>query len=82
MTFNGAECSPVPIDIVVYLETNAGHDAHRPRVITGHCGISKTGPVDVSLNVGNCAGYGDWYAETGWNSSTRIYVEEIESPQA
>ncbi|XP_066923446.1 collagen triple helix repeat-containing protein 1-like [Clytia hemisphaerica] len=82
VTFNGVECSPVPIDIIVFLESNANHDAHRPRIITGHCEVSQTGPVEVALNVGNCVGYGDAHAETGWNSSTRIYVEEIGQPQA
>ncbi len=85
ITFDGAECSPVPIDVVVYMKNGTGtrlKDLHRPRVIFGHCKIQKKGTVSVALNVGNCAGYKNVaYPHTGWNSATRIYIEEIEAPQ-
>ena len=85
ITFDGAECSPVPIDGVVYMYNGTGpryKALHRPRVILGRCKIQKKGTVSVALNVGKCNGVvkiAD--AHTGWNSATRIYIEEIEAPQ-
>ena len=35
----------------------------------------------VGFWVGNFAGYGSAYAYTGWNSVSRIYVEEVPPPQ-
>ncbi len=84
ITFDGAECSPVPIDGVVYMNKGTNprlKDLHRPRVVLGRCKIQKTGTVSIALNVGNCNGYGSADAYTGWNSATRIYVEEMEAPQ-
>ncbi len=81
ITFDGAECTPVPIDGIVYMHKGIGKEPLRPRVILGRCMIQKKGTVNVALNVGNCRGYGNVDAYTGWNSATRIYVEEIEAPQ-
>ncbi len=61
--------------------TSPSENLHRPRVVDGHCKIEKEGIINVSLNVGNCNGYGNADAYTGWNSATRIYVEEVEAPQ-
>jgi len=85
VTFDGHECAPVPIDGVVYMEEGAGNrlnNLHRPRVIAGHCKVSKNHQINVALNVGNCHGYGNADASTGWNSSTRIYIEEVDQPQS
>ena len=85
VTFDGQECAPVPIDGLVYIKFGAGNrekNLHRPRVITGHCKISKSGQVNVAFNVGNCQGdsrFAD--ALTGFKSSTRIYIEEVGEPQ-
>ena len=79
ITFDSSECSPVPIDGIVYTETT--NDIHRSRSIIGHCKIQKSGTINVALNVGDCQGYTGGDAYTGWNSSTRIYIEEIEPPQ-
>ena len=81
ITFDGKECAPVPIDGIVYMSTGTGKDLHRSRVITGHCKVSKNHKVNVALNVGNCHGYGNADAYTGWNSATRIYIEEVDEPQ-
>ncbi len=84
ITFDGAECSPVPIDGVVFMQKGTGANIKnllRPRVILGRCKLQQKGPVKVALNVGNCRGYGNVDAYTGWNSATRIYVQEIEAPQ-
>ena len=84
VTFDGQECSPVPIDGVLYMRVGTGNtqnNIHRPRVITGHCKISKSSTVTVGLNVGNCQGFGNANAYTGWNSATRIIIEEVDEPQ-
>ena len=84
-TFNGAECStPGAIDGVVYMIYGHGRkkDLHRPRHIEGVCEKIHKGTVRVGFWVGNCAGYGSADAYTGWNSVSRIYVEEVPPPQA
>jgi len=86
-TFNSAECSaPAAIDGVVYMLYGTGgkytQDLHRPRYIEGVCEKLRKGTVRVGFWVGNCAGYGSADAYTGWNSVSRIYVEEIPPPQA
>ena len=55
---------------------------HRVRQIEGVCETVNKGIVRVGFWVGNCAGYGTADAETGWNSVSRIYVEEVPPPQA
>ena len=83
VTFNGAECTPVPVDVVVYMYNEDGKlgNLHRPRVIIGHCKIPKSGKVTVGFNIGNCPGFGGSNGYTGWISSTRIMIEEVNPPQ-
>jgi len=84
-TFNGAECSaPEAIDGVVYMVHGNGgkKNLHRPRHIEGVCEKVGRGTVRVGFWVGNCAGFGSADAQTGWNSVSRIYVEEVPPPQA
>ena len=84
-TFNGAECSaPAAIDGIVYMiHGNSGKkNLHRVRHIEGVCEKIHKGTVRVGFWVGNCAGYGSADAQTGWNSVSRIYVEEVPPPQA
>ena len=84
-TFNGAECSaPEAIEGVVYMVqgTNVRKDLHRVRQVEGVCERARKGIVRVGFWVGNCAGYGTADAYTGWNSVSRIYVEEVPPPQA
>lgn len=78
-TFNGAECS-MPIDTAVY--SGGAWNIIRTATIEGYCsGISK-GAVNVALNVGPCGdGYKLGDAYTGWNSVSRIIVEEVEPSQ-
>lgn len=83
--FNGAECSsPAAIDGVVYMVHGNGakKDLHRVRQIEGVCEKVPKGVVRVELWVGDCSGYGSADAYTGWNSVSRIYVEEVPPPQA
>ena len=84
-TFNGAECSaPQVVDGVVYMVqgTSGSNDLHRVRQIEGVCERIPKGTVRVGFSVGNCVGYGTADAYTGWNSVSRIYVEEVPPPQA
>ena len=62
---------------------NAGRkNLLRVRQIDGVCERVPKGIVRVGFWVGNCAGYGTADAYTGWNSVSRIFVEEVPSPQA
>ena len=81
-TFNGAECSgPLPIDGIVYMDS--GENLHRVRHIEGHCNNIHNGKVRVGFWVTNCAGFsGSYDAYTGWNSVSRIFIEEVPKPQA
>ncbi|CAH3192037.1 unnamed protein product [Porites evermanni] len=84
-TFNGAECSaPAAIDATVYMYRGAGsrlNNLYRPRHVEGVCDKIHKGTVRVGFWVGNCSGYGSADAATGWNSVSRIYVEEVPPSQ-
>ncbi|XP_028514297.1 collagen triple helix repeat-containing protein 1-like, partial [Exaiptasia diaphana] len=81
-TFNGAECqSPNAIDGIVYMATGKNEDLHRVRHIEGHCDKIHEGHVRVGFNVGNCKGHGNFDAYTGWNSVSRLFIEEVPRPQ-
>ncbi|XP_068748771.1 collagen triple helix repeat-containing protein 1-like [Montipora capricornis] len=84
-TFNGAECStPAAIDGVVYMARGSGANLKnllRVRQIEGVCENVQQGIVRVGFWVGNCAGYGNADAHTGWKSVSRIYVKEVPPPQ-
>ena len=54
----------------------------RVRQIVGVCEKVHQGIVRVGFWVGNCAHYGNADAETGWNSVSRIHVEEVPPSQA
>ncbi|KAL9975725.1 hypothetical protein ACROYT_G012918, partial [Oculina patagonica] len=82
-TFNGAECAaPLPIDGVVFMLKTKAQNIHRVNNIEGHCNNIHKGKVRVGFWVGNCPGYGNVDAYTGWNSVSRIFVEEVPKPQA
>ena len=80
ITFDGQECKPTPIDVIA-LTIGVSINLHRPAVIRGHCKITRAGPVNVSFNVGALRGRHTGDAYTGWESSVRIYIEEVEAPQ-
>ena len=82
-TFNGAECSaPLPIDGIVYLLIKSDNP-HRVRHIEGYCNNIHKGKVRVGFWVGKCAGYNiNYNAYTGYNSVSRIFVEEVPKAQA
>ena len=83
-TFNGAECaSPLPIDGLVYMWKSTSQNIHRVNNIEGHCNNIHKGMVRVGFWVTNCAGYSGGYdAYTGYNSVSRIFIEEVPKPQA
>ena len=82
-TFNGAECAaPLPIDGVVHMWHGNNKDLHRVRHIEGHCNNIHKGKVRVGFWIGNCPGMGNADGYTGWNSVSRIFVEEVPKPQA
>ncbi|KAL9975700.1 hypothetical protein ACROYT_G012891 [Oculina patagonica] len=81
--FNGAECAaPLPIDGLVYMSQTKPQNIHRVNNIEGHCNNINKGKVRVGFWVGKCPGYGSYNAQTGWNSVSRIFVEEVPKPQA
>ena len=86
LTFNGAECSsPGTIDGAFYMHTgNAGKtlDLHHHRNIEGHCNNIQKGKVRLGFSVGKCVTrhkLADAY--TGWQSMSRIFIEEVPKAQ-
>ncbi|XP_072021043.1 collagen triple helix repeat-containing protein 1-like [Amphiura filiformis] len=77
ITFNGAECSPIPIDGAVYQTNTNNMNLLRHRNIGGYCMNIAAGSVVVRAMVGDCSGYGNYDAESGWNSASRIIVREV-----
>ncbi|XP_022808661.1 collagen alpha-1(XVI) chain-like [Stylophora pistillata] len=82
-TFNGAECSsPGPIEGAFFMRTGKNHDLHRHRHIEGHCSNIHKGKVRVGFWVGKCvSGHKSADAYTGWQSMSRIFIEEVPKPQ-
>ena len=61
---------------------NGKKKLHRVRQIEGVCEKVHKGIVRVVFWIGKCVGYATGDASTGWNSESRIYVEEVPPPQA
>ncbi|XP_077996719.1 collagen triple helix repeat-containing protein 1-like [Glandiceps talaboti] len=76
--FNGNECSnPTAIDGIIY-QTNTHYiNLHRHYNVEGICQGLSAGDIDVSYYVGACSGHGYYDAYTGWNSASRIIIQEI-----
>ena len=62
-------------------DVSTAQDPQRVRHIEAHCNNIRKGKVRVGFWVGNCPGFGNADASTGWNSVSRIYVEEIPKAQ-
>ena len=79
--FSGNECSgPVTIEAVVY---NYGPgDLMQHGSFEGYCENISQGAVGVELWVGKCIGQPLGSAATGWNSVSRIMIEEVSRPQS
>ena len=85
--FNGNECSgPMTIDAAVYNDwpSSAGNPRlYHHRSFEGYCENIPQGTVTVELWVGWClngGNLGDAY--TGWQSVSRIMIEEVSTPQS
>ena len=64
------------------MATGLNKNLHRHRHIEGHCNNIQKGKVRVGFWVGDCRGsYKAADAYTGWNSYSRIFVEEMPGPQ-
>ena len=81
-TFDGAECTkPATIEGIVYVQSTTV-DPHRPRHIEGYCNQVPKGHMRVGFWIGKCDSYsrpGD--GDTGYNSMSRIVIEEVPPPQ-
>ena len=82
--FNGNECNgPLSIESVVYNYWPGGLSSnHRNHFFEGYCENLARGTVSVELWVGKCSGYStQGNAYTGWNSVSRIMIEEVPPSQ-
>ena len=83
---NGNECNrPAAIEALVYNywpSGNTNHDQLHHRSFDGYCENIPKGVVRVELWVGKCSGYTLGDAWTGWNSVSRIMIEEVSRPQS
>ena len=55
---------------------------HRHRHIEGYCNRVPKGQIRVSIRIGRCATYSLGDSITGWNSMSRIVIEEVPPPQS
>ena len=82
--FNGNECSgPMTIDAAVYNNWLSGNPylLHH-RSFEGYCENIPQGVVRVELRVGKCSGETLGDAHNGYNSVSRIMIEEASRPQS
>ena len=82
--FNGNECSgPMTIEAAVYNDWSSGnHDLYHHRSFEGYCENIPQGAVRVELWVGKCGGRALGDAFTGWESVSRIMIEEVSRSQS
>ena len=81
-TFDGAECTnPATIEGIVYVHTTHVNP-HRHRHIEGYCDQVPKGHVRVGFWIGKCASYTLGDGNTGFNTVSRIVIEEVQPPQA
>ena len=83
--FNGNECSgPMTIEAVVYNDWSSGNpNLLHHRSFEGYCENIPQGRLTVELWVGKCpSGYTLGDAHTGWQSVSRIMVEEVSRAQS
>ncbi|XP_078343373.1 uncharacterized protein LOC144629070 isoform X5 [Oculina patagonica] len=81
--FDGNECSgPTTIESVNYNNWKGGlADNYRNGFFEGYCENLARGTVRVELWVGECYGKTQGNAYTGWNSVSRIMIEEVPPSQ-
>ena len=80
--FNGNECSgPMTIE-AVFFDPSGNTNLYNHWSFEGYCENIPQGSVRVELWVGQCSNYGLGDAKTGWNSVSRIMIEEVYRPQS
>ena len=82
--FNGNECKgPMTIEAAVYNFWPSGNpNLLHHRSFEGYCENIPQGAVRVELWVGQCSGQTLGDAYTGWNSVSRIMIEEVSRAQS
>jgi len=85
--FNGNECSgPMTVEAVVYNywpSSAENSNLLHHRSFEGYCENIPQGTVRVELWVGSCpSGHTLGEAYTGWESVSRIMIEELSRPQS
>ena len=71
------------IESLLYTRWAGGlSNIHRPHSFEGYCENLARGTIRVELWVGKCSGYSTpGNALTGWNSVSRIMIEEVPPSQ-
>ena len=64
------------------MQTGGNKNLLRVRHIEGRCNNIHKGKVRVGFWIGNCPGYGNADGYTGWQSVSRVVVEEVPKAQA
>jgi hypothetical protein len=67
------------IEGIVY--TNSGDNDLHHRQIEGFCENIAAGEVLVRFHIGKCSGITLSNGNTGWNSVSRIMIQEVPPPQ-
>ena len=81
-TFDGAECAkPATIEGIVFV-SSTNENPYRHRHIEGYCDQVPKGHVRVGFWIGRCPGDSLGSGNTGYNSMSRIVIEEVPPPQA
>ena len=82
--FNRNECSgPMTIEAVAYNNWSSGNpELLHHRSFEGYCENIPQGAVRVELWVGKCSGQTLGDAYTGWESVSRIMIEEVSRSQS
>ena len=82
--FNGNECSgPMTIEAAVYNDWPSGNpNLYHHRSFDGYCENIPQGAVRVEVWVGKCSSSTLGDANTGWNSVSRIMIEEVSRSQS
>ena len=80
-TFDGAECTkPAAIEGIAYVASTTVNP-FRHRHIEGYCKQVPKGHIRVGFWIGKCEGESLGEGSTGWNSQSRIVIEEVPPPQ-
>ena len=80
-TFDGAECTtPATIEGIFYMKSTAEYP-QRHRHIEGYCDQVPKGHIRVGFWIGKCTVHNMGESWTGYQSISRIVIEEVPPPQ-